>query len=272
MSRPPKPIDGTKSIYATFAYALRWWRESKGLTQDGLAKELYMARSTIQAYEAQEYEPDEEFAKKLDAYFGAGRLFYYLWYHSQREYLLERWEDYLRLEPQSVQIRSFHPSTVPGLFQTEAYMRALFQAAYRPEAVTEEWVGTRLERQKLLERSDPPLFWSVIDESALLRRVGGKEVMKEQLTHVLKLMAMPNVAIQVVPLSAGSYPGQSGHFVLLHLPERVVAYEESQSGPRLLQDPTIVRQYLVTHDQIRLKALPEEATRQLIVESMEGLG
>ncbi|GAA1558443.1 helix-turn-helix transcriptional regulator [Actinomadura kijaniata] len=271
MSRPPNPIDGTKSVYATFAYVLRWWRESRGLSQDALAKELYMARSTIQAYEAQEYEPDDEFAEKLDKYFGTGKLFYYLWYHSQREYLLQKWDAYLKLEPQCLQFRSFHPNAVPGLFQTEDYMRASFTAGNLPEAEIEKGVETRLRRQELLCRPEPPLFWVVIDEAVLLRPVGGAAAMRAQLAHLLEVMDLPHVALQVVPLSAGAYLGQDGYFVMLHLPERTVVYEETGTDGRLFYDPKVVHERHVRHDRIRLKALPEEATRDLISGIMKGV-
>ncbi|MGK5556472.1 helix-turn-helix domain-containing protein [Actinomadura kijaniata] len=271
MSRPPKPIDGTKSIYATFAYALRWWRESRGLSQDALAKELYMARSTIQAYEAQEYEPDDEFARKLDEYFGTGQFFYYLWYHAQREYLLAWWDGYLKLEVQCRQFRSFHPNTLPGLFQTEDYMRAIFKAGSLSQDDVEKSVEVRLRRQELLHRPDPPLFWVVVDEATLLRPAGGKKVMRDQLVHLLEIMELPHVALQVVPLSAGAYLGHVGYFVMLHLPDRTVVYEESGSSGRLFHDPAIAHDRHITHDRIRLKALPEEATRELISKIMEGM-
>ncbi|WP_421917357.1 DUF5753 domain-containing protein [Nonomuraea polychroma] len=79
---------------------------------------------------------------------------------------------------------------------------------------TERWiegaVETRLRRQSVFQREDPPMYWALLDECALLRPVGGREVMREQLEHLLKLTERPNISIQVVPLEVGCHSRSAG--------------------------------------------------------------
>lgn len=128
---------------------------------------------------------------------------------------------------------------VPGLLQTEDYARALMGVHELGADRTERFVGSRRVRQQVLDRTDPPTLSFVVDESVLLRAIGGPEVMRVQLQRLLELGRCGHVAIRVLPLSLGEHVGLRGPFVLLkfdgtHDPD--VVYIEQRRGDALFQD------------------------------------
>jgi transcriptional regulator with XRE-family HTH domain len=127
---------------------------------------------------------------------------------------------------------------VPGLLQTEEYARALM-SVYDIGEKAERFIASRRVRQQLLDRVNPPALSCVIDESVLMRAIGGPVVMRAQLERLLDLARRPNVAIRVIPLSLGEHVGLRGPFVLLkfagtHDPD--VVYIEQRRGDALFQD------------------------------------
>jgi transcriptional regulator with XRE-family HTH domain len=254
---------------AQLAYTLRALRSMRGISQDQLAKEMYATRESIAAYEIGRNRPDEDFCKRLDEYFGTGELFQGTWHHARREHLHEWMEAYIGHESESAEIRTFEPMYIPGLLQTEAYIRA----AWLPNTVVEEKVIQRLARRDILTREDdPPHLFTVIDQATLVRRVGGVEVMREQLQHLLTIGELPNVSIQVVELDGGWYFGMNGSIVVFTKPDaRRVGYVEAQLGGRLIEDPPELARLGLRFDLIRSKALSEVASCALIRKTMETL-
>ncbi len=261
------PIDPRQSMKAQLAYTLRALRTMKGLSQDQLAKELYATRESIAAYETGRNRPNVEFCERLDEFFGSGEMFQSLWGHAQREHLHEWFEAYIGHETEASQIRTFESAYIPGLLQTEGYMRA---SSDKPED-WEEDIARRLARRDILTRADgPPAFFAVLDEAVIRRPVGGAAVMKEQLQHLLDMSELPNVYIQMVQERTGWYPGLDGALVILSKPDRTtVGYAEAQFGGRLMEDPAEVVDLALRFDQIRVKALSEDASRALIMNTME---
>lgn len=128
---------------------------------------------------------------------------------------------------------------VPGLLQTEEYARALMSVYELGEDKADRFVSSRGVRQQLLDRPDPPMLSFVIDESVLLRCIGGPAVMRAQLDRLLELAQRPHVDIRVLPLSLGEHVGLRGPFVLLkfagtHDPD--VVYIEQRRGDAIFQD------------------------------------
>jgi transcriptional regulator with XRE-family HTH domain len=261
------PIDPRESMKAQLAYTLRALRSMRGLSQEQLAKEIYATRESIAAYETGRNRPDEDFCKRLDEYFGTDELFQGIWHHAQREHLHEWMEAYIGHESESAEIRTFQPMYIPGLLQTEGYIRA----TWLPNTVVEEKVARRLARRDVLTREDdPPHLFAVIDQAALVRQVGGVKVMREQFQHLLTLGELPNVSIQVVELDGGWYFGMNGAIVVFTKPDaRRVGYVEAQLGGRLIEDPPELARLGLRFDLIRSKALSEEASSALIRKTME---
>src|SRR4029450_5090535 len=115
---------------------------------------------------------------------------------------------YVDLESAAVMIRSYEAQFVPGLLQTEEYMRAVIQGALLDDTpdVAEQRVQLRLTRQTLLDREGAPRLWAVVDEAALRRPVGSREVMRTQLERLIEAAELPNVTPQGLAVAAGAPP------------------------------------------------------------------
>ena len=142
-------------------------------------------------------------------------------------------------EHSSSSISEIELLVVPGLLQTEEYTRALLSVYGIGAERVEGFVGSRRVRQQLLQRENPPTLSFVIDESVLLRVIGGRAVMRAQLERLRELAERPNVAIRVLPLALGEHVGLRGPFVLLKFAgtnDPDVVYIEQRRGDALFQD------------------------------------
>ncbi|MFC9977996.1 Scr1 family TA system antitoxin-like transcriptional regulator [Spirillospora sp. NPDC127200] len=264
----PVPIDPRPSLRAQFAHTLRVLRELRGLSQNALAKELITTREVIASYEGQRNMPDRSFCVKADEFFGTGEMIQGLWHHMQREHVASWFELYLPHEAEASEIRTFQPGYVPGLLQTEAYMRADVRAI----TMGEEWICQRLARAEMLRRDDPPYLFAVLGEAVLLQGVGGRSVMREQLAHLLDMARLPRVHIQVVKMGKGWHYGLDGAVVALTKRDRSrVGYVEAQLGGRLIEDPFEVNRLGLRFDEIRGQALSEPESLALIRRVMEAM-
>jgi hypothetical protein len=123
-----------------------------------------------------------------------------------------------------------------------------------------------MERQRILERDQPPELSVIVDEAAFRRPVGGAEVMREQLAHLTA--RRPTVAIQLIPLTAGAHEGLRGAgFVIADFEEAAsIAYQDAASSGQIIEDPEVVDALAHTWDTLRLEALPRAASLTLIEE------
>jgi hypothetical protein len=80
-------------------------------------------------------------------------------------------------------------------------------------------VEIRMRRQEQLDRDDPPLLFFILDEAVVRRLMGGRDIMRRQIRHLVETAARPNVTIEIVPFSAGTHPGLRGPFVIVELPD-----------------------------------------------------
>lgn len=110
-------------------------------------------------------------------------------------------------EQRATRITSVALNTIPGLLQTRPYTREIMQAGGVDAQDIDDHVSIRQVRQGVLSKVDPAELWSFIDETALLRPVGGPRVMAEQLRRVLAASEEPNVTVQVLPLAVGAHAG-----------------------------------------------------------------
>jgi transcriptional regulator with XRE-family HTH domain len=266
---PCTHIDPRESLRAQFAYTLRTLRTLKGLSQELLAKELFLSREAITAYETQRNFPDLDTCKQFDDFFGTGELFQSQWAHAQREHVHEWFEAYLTHENEATEIRTFQPQYIPGLLQSEGYMRA---GAF-PNTLSEELIARRLARREILTQKDrPPYLFATLDQAVIQRPFGGAKVMREQLEHLLTMSEQANVMVQVVADRVGWHPGLDGAMVLLSKADHTrVGYVEAQLGGRLIENPSEVSGLGVRFDQIRGKALSEDDSQALIQETIEAM-
>ncbi|NLU75770.1 helix-turn-helix domain-containing protein [Streptomyces sp. HNM0575] len=144
------------------------------------------------------------------------------WWYPFRDALPDWFRAYVSLETDAEVIRVYEPHYVTGLLQTRQYARAVIGAGFPndSEESLEHRVDLRVRRQELLERSDAPTLWVVLEEAALRREVGGPAVMRSQLDRLLETTELPNVTLRIVPLAAGPHPGTGGHVTYFRFAER----------------------------------------------------
>jgi transcriptional regulator with XRE-family HTH domain len=190
------------------------------------------------------------------------------WWHAYNEVFTGA---FVGLEAEASSLRAYQALLVPGLLQTQDYMRAVIRAA-RPDAMTpqvEKRVQARLARQQLLSDSNPPRYWAVIDEAVLYRSVGGDEVMYAQLNYLVDRAILPHVTIQVLPFSAGAHAGMEGPFLILGFPEQAdpdVVYVDNTTSGIYLEEPAEILRYTLMFDHLRAAALSPDDTLTRIAE------
>jgi transcriptional regulator with XRE-family HTH domain len=129
---------------------------------------------------------------------------------------------YAGLEAEAVAISAFQSSVVHGLLHTADYARAGHERAMpllSPDQI-EMQIEAKLTRQRILRKSNPPRFAVVLDESALRRMAGGRQVMAAQLAKILEVAALPHIMVQILPFELGSHPALESNFTILELPDR----------------------------------------------------
>ena len=191
--------------------------------------------------------------------------------------VLPRWfRTYVDLESAATLIRTYEGQFIPGLLQTDAYMRAVVQGAHLDESEEEAGrrVRLRMARQTLLTREQPPRLWAVVDEAAMRRPVGGREVMRGQLERLIEAAKLPNVTLQVLAFDAGAHPAMVGSFSVLRFPEEElpdVVYLEHLTSALYLNKPEEVDQYLHIMESICVRAAPPDQTVALLHQILEEL-
>jgi len=189
------------------------------------------------------------------------------WWSKYGDVTADWFESYLGLEAAASVIRTFELQFVHGLFQTEDYARAvtlLGHTSAPPEEI-ERRVSLRLKRQDLLNATKPPQVWSVMDEGALRRPVGGVAVMRAQLDRLIEVSQLRHVTIQVVPFSRGGHAAAGGSFTVLRFGEPDVpdvVYLEHLTSALYLDKIDEVDHYMEVMNHLSTEALtPADSTR-----------
>ncbi|MGA4538461.1 DUF5753 domain-containing protein [Uniformispora flossi] len=148
--------------------------------------------------------------------------------------------------------------------QTANYARGLMRASlpYAPRTEIESHVQARLERGKLLDRSNAPEIWAVIHEACFGITVGSPQTMAAQLTHLRDLSAGDSpVIVQVMPGSAGPHPLMYGSTILMTFDDAPsIAYNEGAHTAQLIEDPALVSNYMRSYHHVRAAALSPAAS------------
>jgi transcriptional regulator with XRE-family HTH domain len=171
---------------------------------------------------------------------------------------------YVGLEVEALSVSDFQSSVVPGLLQTADYARACHEGAI-PRLGAEDIerrVEVRLTRQALLMQADPPSFRAVLDEAVLHRAVGGPQVMRAQLEHLIEAACLPNVTLQVISFDVGAHPGMESNFNILDLPAPAssIVFVEGLVGSIYLERPEDVERYRRVFERLQEIALSPKDT------------
>ncbi len=189
----------------------------------------------------------------------AGRANKQGWWHDYSDILPNWFEAYVGLEEAATQIRAYEVQFIPGLLQTGEYARAVTLLGHpnAPVRDVDRRVGLRLARQVVFTRPNPPSIWAVLDEAVLRRPIGGAEIMRGQIRHLIELAQRPSVTIQVVPFQAGGHAAAGGPFSILRFAEHDlpdVVYLEQLTSALYLDKQEIVDSYLMVMDRLCVEA------------------
>jgi hypothetical protein len=193
------------------------------------------------------------------------------WWSRYGDVMADWFESYLGLEMAASIIRTFELQFVHGLFQTEDYARAVTRLGYAsaPASEIDRRVSVRLKRQDLLSGPRPPRVWSVMDEAALRRPVGGRDVMRAQLGHLADVTAMPQVTVQIMPFSRGGHAAAGGSFTILRFAEADipdVVYIEQLTSALYLDKREDVDHYLEVMNALSTEALTPAESKDFLAE------
>lgn len=199
------------------------------------------------------------------------------WWEGRRA-VPAKFAPYLGLEQVATSLQAYDTHLVHGLLQTPAYATAQISAA-RPDLLGHEvaaLVEVRTRRQDILTRDSPPppAFVSVMDEAVLRRHVGGRQVMHDQLRHLITAVAaLPAVSLRVIPSSLGAHPGLDGPLAILQFEAgaRPVAYVEGQAGSLYMEKDDDLRRCAQTMHNIIAAAPSAEDSLTLITQIAEEL-
>jgi transcriptional regulator with XRE-family HTH domain len=188
------------------------------------------------------------------------------WWHPYSAVLTSAYVDF---ETAASHIRMYEQLVIPGLLQTEGYMRASIRGGrpdFRDDEISAK-LRIRMARQSLLSQDDPIDLWVVLDEAVVSRPVGGDVVMREQLRRLVVAAELPNVTIQFLPFEIGAHAGMDGTFAILDFAEpgeSSVVFAENATGGLFIERPEELRTYNKIFNYIRDVALPPKESAEQI--------
>jgi transcriptional regulator with XRE-family HTH domain len=258
---------------------LRQLREARGLSADTVAAQLGWSGSKVTRIETARTRPTAGDVALLLGVYGVPSdvraSLIQLAHDAQRRGWWTEFGDvfitsYVALEDEAISIRQWEPQLIPGLLQTEDYVRALL-AEFAPDSHddVERRIRARVARQAVLSRPDAPELTAIIAEPVLRWPIGGPETMRGQLRSLLEAGRRPNVTIRVLPMSAGAHAGLDGSVILFSFGEEDfpdVAYTEGPAGGTYVESADQVQRVSLNWDRIADKALSAEESAAWIAD------
>ncbi|MBP0935622.1 helix-turn-helix transcriptional regulator [Streptomyces sp. KCTC 0041BP] len=243
-------------------------RVAKGLTQRELGKEVGLQEESIASIEQGRRSLMPDVAELMDRVLGLPGLLTVAAHKMPQMDVIPPWaEPLMKPEKKAQALSSYENQVIPGLLQTEAYAEAVFRSRIPiyTEGEIADQIAARIERQAVLHRENPMLASFVIWEPVLRCPLGGPEVLREQLRHLLACSRLPGVMIQVLLASDVTHPALDGPFVLLETQNHEhIAYVESQRGSLVVSDLDEVSIMAMRYAMLRTQALNPDDTRDLL--------
>ncbi|MFD3535598.1 helix-turn-helix domain-containing protein [Streptomyces sp. NPDC058664] len=262
----PEASDSLKA----FGEVVKAFRKRAGLTQEQFAPPVGYSVPTIASIEQGRRLPSADFVARAEEVLDAFGVIRAAAKHLARKPGLASWfRQWARLELQAVTLYTYENRLVPGLLQTPAYAKTLFdeQIPALGDDEIEAALAARVERMKLLTERPHTIYSFIVEEHVLRRLTGGPEVMREQIDHVLDLCARRNIDIQIMPQSRGHHAGLGGPLQLLETPEnKWYAYCEGQRAAHLIADPKEISILQKRYARMRAQALSFEESVSLLRE------
>ncbi len=275
----PDPGGGPTVLRILLGSQLRQLREAKGISREDAGYTIRASESKISRMELGRVGFKERDVADLLILYGVTRaeerdaLLTLVqeanapgWWHRYNDVLPVWFTSYVGLEAATELIRAYEVQFVPGLLQTEEYARAVVRLGL--ERLSNEDVAQRIKlrlaRQQILTRQAPVRFWGVVDEAALRRPIGGRDVMRSQLEYLIAVTKAPNVTLQVIPFGAGGHAASAaGAFSILRFPDQHmpdVVYTEQLTSALYLDKREDVDRYLSVMERLCVEADPPTST------------
>ncbi|MCF2526122.1 helix-turn-helix domain-containing protein [Yinghuangia soli] len=263
--REPDPSDSLR----TFGAVLQALREHAGFSRAAFAEKVRFSKHTIESVELGRRMPDSSLIDRAEPLLGnTGALRKAAKHLTRSDPGLAAWfRRWARLERIAVSLYTYECRLVPGLLQSEAYARAVFEGTIPllTDAQLDAQVAARLERQRMMTERPHVPFSFIVEEAVLRRRFGDPDAMREMLSLVLEHSRPRNVTLQVVPIEAGLHACLDGPLQLLQTPDgRRLAYAEGQQNGRLIADLKEVSLLHQRYDTLRSQALNPDDSRDLL--------
>ncbi|WP_327735241.1 helix-turn-helix transcriptional regulator [Streptomyces nojiriensis] len=263
-----RELDPSASPLDYYGYELRRLREQAGLKQAQLGEIIFCTGSLICQIETTKRIPTRDFSERVDAALNTGGLFSRLVGLVLRSVLPIWFQPYAEMEARATYLSTYQAQLVDGLLQTEAYARAVLGVWSEGDLDTK--VAARMERQRVLDREIPPLMWVVMSEAVLHQEIGGREIMRKQLAHLLAQQRRQWVQVQILPFEAGAHAGQPGSFSLMRFDgDPDIVYTEDFVQGHMTANPQAFREGSLRYDHLQAAALSVEASAVRIARVME---
>ncbi|MFG2669858.1 helix-turn-helix domain-containing protein [Streptomyces sp. NPDC048445] len=265
--QPEHEYEVGSGILQVFGQHLKLFRVRAGLERAEFGAMTGYSASSIASFEQGRRIPPPRFIDQADELLDAGGVLKASKEEVARAQYPAFFRDAARLEAEAVELHVYDTHVVNGLLQTEEYSRSVFTMR-RPlldEATVEQRVTARMDRHKIFERRPLPTISFVIEESVLRRPLGGTNVMRGQLEHLLLCGQQRNVEIQVMPNAREDHAGVSGPFTLIETKEeRRIAYVEVHKDSRLYTERRVVREFEEQYGLLRAQALTPRESLNLV--------
>ncbi|MFE5947013.1 helix-turn-helix domain-containing protein [Streptomyces sp. NPDC056480] len=262
----PEASDSLKA----FGEVVKTFRRRAGLTQEAFAPLVGYSVPTVASIEQGRRLPSVGFVEKSEVVLDAFGVIRAAAKHLARKPGLAKWfHQWAKLELQAVTLYTYENRLVPGLLQTPAYAKTIFDE--RIPALDDDEIETRIaaraERKKLLTERPHTIYSFIIEEHVLRRQTGGPQVMRLQIDHILDICARRNIDLQIMPQSREYHAGLDGPMRLLETPEnRWYAYCEGQENGLLISDSKVVSILQKRYARMRAQALSVEDSLSLLLE------
>ncbi|WP_432039728.1 helix-turn-helix domain-containing protein [Streptomyces cucumeris] len=261
-------LDPSASPLNYYGYELRRLRESAHLTLNQLGKIIFCTGSLIGQIETARKAPTRELTERADAALGADGALLRLWPLVARSQLPGWFQSYADMEAIATYLSTYQTQLVHGVLQTQEYASAVLGALTKERLDVR--VEARLERQRILSRTNPPAVWVVLSEAVLRWNIGGRDVMRRQLAHLLSFRDREDVNLQILPFSAGAHAGLPGSFTLLRFKDEPdIAYTEHYDSGHMTFNPADIRDRSLRYDHLQAAALSVEDSAERIAQVME---
>ncbi|MCF1594254.1 helix-turn-helix domain-containing protein [Streptomyces muensis] len=260
----PEPSDSLR----TFGAVVQALREHAGLSSEEFGDRVGLSKHTVASLELGRRMPDPTFPERSEPVLGNTGALTKAAQHLARQPGLAAWfRRWARLEKTAITLCTYECRLIPGLLQTEAYARQLFNDELPPladEQIEAQWEA-RAKRQQLLREHPNTEFSFILEEQLFLRHTGGAEVARELIDHILEVCALRNVEIQIMPVKRESHAGLHGPMQLLETPEnKWFAYIEGHECGQLISDPKVVGILQRRYARMRAQALSPEDSVSLL--------